>query len=166
MKTQSGSQRLELGSRMPEENPVAVNYQWSGSDGTIFRGHTVANGRDQSHAERRFFRQHRHVMREAGGTLVHALLVVVLVLALTAIGLALEVELMRKVIRENNASVEEQNARRMQSLQTNALAREAWQAVPADEYFTNEGYLRRDGMFIGYFTNTAEIDLDAKGGAK
>jgi hypothetical protein len=40
------------------------HYQWSGADGTIFRGRSVASGRDQARAERRFFRQHRHVQPE------------------------------------------------------------------------------------------------------
>jgi hypothetical protein len=39
-----------------------VNYQWSGSDGTICRGHTVAAGRSRAEAERRFFKQHSHVL--------------------------------------------------------------------------------------------------------
>jgi len=64
---QTQNQKSEAGGRKSDEQPVAVNYQWSGKDGTIFRGHTVASGRDQSHAERRFFRQHRHVLRDGGG---------------------------------------------------------------------------------------------------
>lgn len=46
--------------------PHAVNYSWTDSDGVQCRGRSVAHGRDQAHAERRFFRQHRQVSPESG----------------------------------------------------------------------------------------------------
>jgi hypothetical protein len=87
MKTQIETRNTELlaernGTRSGEA-PFAVNYQWSGSDGAIFHGHTVASGRDGAHAERRFFRRHRHVLRESGGTLIQALWVAVAGLVVT-----------------------------------------------------------------------------------
>jgi hypothetical protein len=41
--------------------PHAVNYRFTDGDGVQCHGRTVSHGRDQAHAERRFFRQHRHV---------------------------------------------------------------------------------------------------------
>jgi hypothetical protein len=44
-----------------DRNYFPVNYQWSGSDGTICHGHSVAAGRTHNDAERRFFKQNQHV---------------------------------------------------------------------------------------------------------
>lgn len=43
------------------EQPYAVNYRWTDAEGVRCSGRSVAMGRDRAHAERRFFRQHRHV---------------------------------------------------------------------------------------------------------
>jgi hypothetical protein len=53
-------------------HPFAVNYQWSGSDGTICRSHTVASGRSQADAEKRFFKQNRHVQPDRQDTTDYA----------------------------------------------------------------------------------------------
>lgn len=49
----------------PDRTHYPVNYQWSSADGTICRGHTVAAGRSNKEAERRFFKQHRNVVEYA-----------------------------------------------------------------------------------------------------
>lgn len=74
----------------------------------------------------------RYFAQKRGGAMVQALLLVIIVLALVGIGLAFEIHLTRNVIRENNASVEEQQARRVQYLQTNAAQR-AVGVSPADQ---------------------------------
>lgn len=47
-----------------DQTHFPVNYQWSGSDGTICHGHSVASGRSHSEAERRFFKQNQHVLKD------------------------------------------------------------------------------------------------------
>jgi hypothetical protein len=47
-----------------ETQPHSINYQWATSDGTICHGRSVQTGRDQAHAERRFFSRNRHVQPE------------------------------------------------------------------------------------------------------
>ena len=49
--------------------PYGVNYRFTSGDGIQCHGRTVHHGRDQAHAERRFFRQHRHVSPVSDGTL-------------------------------------------------------------------------------------------------
>lgn len=44
--------------------PFGINYRWTGADGAICTGRTVAFGKDRPHAERRFFNQNKHVEPE------------------------------------------------------------------------------------------------------
>lgn len=43
------------------EGPFAMHYSWTDASGIRCSGRTVSKGRDRAHAERRFFRRHRHV---------------------------------------------------------------------------------------------------------
>ncbi len=123
MKTQI--QKSEGGKWKAETaQPFAVNYQWSGSDGTIFRGHTVASGRDQSHAERRFFRQHRHVMRE--GFAILPVLVVVLILVIGGLSVALGITRAElRDCRETARGIEAVRAAYVHNVEQHSLAERA-----------------------------------------
>lgn len=104
--------------------PFGINYKYVGSRGRLYLGRSVGTGRDQAHAERRFFSQHRHVMREDAGCTVAIVPLLVAFAFLFVVITILAVELVQanRVIRENNASVEDQLARRMQYLQTNSAS--------------------------------------------
>ncbi len=49
----------------PDHGNHVVNYQWTGADGAICHSHTVAAGRSRADAEKRFFKQNRHVLQDA-----------------------------------------------------------------------------------------------------
>lgn len=53
--------------RIEEQHPFGINYHWSDSGGVRCSSHTVAIGRDRSDAERRFFKQHQHVLATEDG---------------------------------------------------------------------------------------------------
>lgn len=122
MQIQNRNQKSEVGSQ--NEQPFGTNYSWADSKGRMHLGRSVGTGRDRAHAERRFFNQHKHVMREDGCAVrIMPLILAFCFLLVVIVIQAVQLVQTNRVIRENNASVEEQQARRMQYLQTNGIAR-------------------------------------------
>lgn len=82
MKTQTGSSKLADKS---SEQPYGIDYTWADSKGRMHLGRTAGSGRDRAHAERRFFRQHRHVFAEDGSTVDEFILLLVIVASIVAL---------------------------------------------------------------------------------
>jgi hypothetical protein len=125
MKTQNTEVRNQK-----TEQPFGVNYTWADSKGRMHLGRSVGSGRDRAHAERRFFRQHRHVMAEDGFT-VFLPVVIIGVVVMLGIIVILSVQLER---RNNQLSDAQETARYLRE-DVDRLAN-AYAAIPVHSFIT------------------------------